>query len=473
MSNERSPLYETHSHTPLCRHADGEPVEYAQAAYDRGLSGIVITCHSPMPDRFSWKVRMEPEQFDEYLRIVQHAREEYAGQVDVRVGMESDWFPGMEKWLTELHARTEFHYILGSVHPQIPEYREAYDTGDWPAFHRGYFTHLADAAETGLYDSISHPDLAKNLGSDEYDLEALLPMIRESLDRIAATGVAMELNTSGANKKVPEMNPSPAILSEMNARGIPVVIGADAHVPHRVGDAFETALDLLSKAGYLQCSYFLERERIDINLHDARKGLRRIEPQGIDASQIGFTPPAVMTLPEEAFVIERHSVTVLILCTGNSARSIMGEYLLKTAGKVRFDAHSAGAAPTGKVNPFAVKYLDSIGIGATDGTSKHVDDLSHIDFKLVITVCDNAAETCPIWPKDTAVAHWSFPDPAAVEGTDEEKLAAFTKIGEQLRTRMRLLACLPAEHMSKERLQSSAQAIHDRLQEKVEKVTAA
>ena len=98
--------------------------------------------------------------------------------------------------------------------------------------------------------------------------------IAESLDRIARTGVAMELNTSGLNKQVPEMNPFPEMLIEMHRRGIPVVIGSDAHTPERVGDGFHPALDLLERCGYREISFFLSRARYTVPLDIARQRMR-------------------------------------------------------------------------------------------------------------------------------------------------------------------------------------------------------
>lgn len=266
-------VYETHSHTPMCKHAEGEPEEYARMAWERGLKGLTVTCHGPLPDRISSSVRMTPEQFPEYLDLVARAREVWAGRVDVRLGLESDFLPGLEKWTEALHQKAEFHYILGSVHPHIREYRERYMGTGWPDFHRTYFRHLAEAAETGLFDCLAHPDIVKNLGAAEWDLSALMPDIQRALDRIAATGVSMELNTSGVNKLVAEMNPGPSILREMCLRGIPVVVGADAHIPTRVGDGYRAAYDLLESVGYRNVGYFTARKRQELPIAEARASL--------------------------------------------------------------------------------------------------------------------------------------------------------------------------------------------------------
>jgi histidinol-phosphatase (PHP family) len=280
MNNFMSALvYETHSHTPLCKHAEGFPVDLAAAAEARGLKGIVFTCHCPLPDGMSAGVRMAPSEWECYQELVQTAREEFDGRVDVRLGVESDWLPGLEPWLEKLHGSAPLHYVLGSVHPQIQEYKDLFLTGDWPAYHRQYFSNLAEAAETGLFDCLSHPDLVKNYGTETWDLTTLMPHILNCLDRIAATGIAMELNTSGRNKTLPEMNPGPEILRAMRERNIPVVVGADAHDPGRVGDNFGEAFDLLASCGYEQVRYFIDRKPVDLLLEDARASLSLLNDQ--------------------------------------------------------------------------------------------------------------------------------------------------------------------------------------------------
>lgn len=268
-------LYESHMHTPLCKHAEGEPEEYAAAAEARGLKGIIVTCHNPIPGGWAAWVRMDPEELGTYVAMVERARRTWEGRVDVRLGMESDFVPGMEPWLEKLHASQPFNHILGSVHPQVPDYQEIYFRGDWFAYQKLYFEHLAQAAESGLFDTIAHPDLVKNLAPDEWKLERIWPYLLRALDRIAESGSAMELNTSGVNKLLPEMNPGPEILREMARREIPVVIGADAHVPERVADGYEDAMDLLEAAGYRKIHYFLERVRHEVDIPVARASLKK------------------------------------------------------------------------------------------------------------------------------------------------------------------------------------------------------
>ncbi|MEZ4580078.1 MAG: PHP domain-containing protein [Caldilineaceae bacterium] len=98
-------LYESHMHTPLCKHARGNPTEYAAVAWERGLKGIVVTCHNPPVDGWSPQVRMAEDQFDTYVELIEEARAQWAGRVDVRMGLECDFVPGMEQAIEAQLAR--------------------------------------------------------------------------------------------------------------------------------------------------------------------------------------------------------------------------------------------------------------------------------------------------------------------------------------------------------------------------------
>lgn len=130
---------------------------------------------------------------------------------------------------------------------------------------------------------------------------------------------------------------------------------------------------------------------------------------------------------------------VLILCTGNSARSVLGEYLLRAKGKGRFEVHSAGSHPTGRVNPLAIRTLkEKYGLDASGARSKSWDEFKGVKFDFVITVCDNAKEACPVWPGQPMIAHWGSPDPAGVEGTEDVKHRSFVDVASQIARRVDL-----------------------------------
>lgn len=268
-------FYDSHMHTPLCKHAWGEPEEYAAQGLKSGLKGIIFTCHCPMPDGYWPTVRMADSEFDTYVSMVQRAADAYKGKLDVCLGMESEFFPGCEKWIEKLHGRADFDYILGAVHWQAKEYLNKYESGTIENFRRIYFEHLAQSAESGLYDCLAHPDLVKNYHPDSWCFAIIKNTVSSVLDRIAKTGVAMELNTSGLNKSYSEMNPGNEMLRMMAERNIPVVIGSDAHKAVRVGEHFITALNNLGEAGYEKVSYFQKRQRIDLKISDVLASVRK------------------------------------------------------------------------------------------------------------------------------------------------------------------------------------------------------
>ena len=274
--SQQPTLYETHMHTPLCKHATGQPEDYAAVAEQRGLKGIIVTCHNPVINGWATKYRMELNQFDEYLTMVSRAQETWAGRVDVRLGLESDYYPGAESWLAELHDKAEFHHVLGSVHSLLPDYKGRYYNGSLEGYYRTHFRHLAMAAESGLFDTLAHPDLIKILEPKSWNLDQVLDEVRRSLDRIAKTDVALELNTSGLNKPLAEMHPSETILAEMRERNIPVVVGADAHEPGRVAANFEDALELLKKVGYSHTHIVLNRQRHPVEIDTALRSLKPV-----------------------------------------------------------------------------------------------------------------------------------------------------------------------------------------------------
>ena len=159
-------------------------------------------------------------------------------------------------------------------------------------------------------------------------------------------------------------------------------------------------------------------------------------------------------------------MNVLFLCTGNSARSILAEAYLNHAGKGKFRAYSAGSKPGGKVNPFAIELLAKNSMAVDDLRSKSWDEFAAPgapQMDIVITVCDSAAsEPCPYWPGQPATAHWGVPDPAAVEGSDEDKRRAFLKAYATLSNRINLLLSLPAATLDRLALQRHLKEIGTR-----------
>ncbi len=156
------------------------------------------------------------------------------------------------------------------------------------------------------------------------------------------------------------------------------------------------------------------------------------------------------------------TLNVLFLCTHNSARSILAEAILNHIGKGRFKAWSAGSSPreNQQPNPLGLQVLKSAGIAIDGLRSKSWDEFAGADapqMDLVITVCDNAAgEVCPYWPGQPATAHWGYPDPSDVEGTEAQRLEAFRQTLHVMKRRLDILLSLPREKLAKTLLQSTA-----------------
>jgi arsenate reductase len=154
---------------------------------------------------------------------------------------------------------------------------------------------------------------------------------------------------------------------------------------------------------------------------------------------------------------------VLFLCTGNSARSILGEALINHWGRGKFRGFSAGSHPKGQVHPIALELLKQMHMPTDNLRSKSWDEFAtpsspHLDF--VFTVCDNAAgEVCPFWPGQPMTAHWGLEDPAAVEGSETDKWLAFRKTFSQLESRIKIFTSLPLTSLDRIKLQEHLDAI--------------
>lgn len=161
--------------------------------------------------------------------------------------------------------------------------------------------------------------------------------------------------------------------------------------------------------------------------------------------------------------MSKPAFNVLFLCTGNSARSILAEALLNKSGHGRFRAFSAGSFPVGRVNPYAAHELRIMGADPASFRSKSWNEFAGpeappMDF--VITVCDQAAgEVCPTWPGQPISAHWGIPDPVQVQGDDETKRVAFSRVAHQLQTRINLFVSLPHDKLDRMAMEHAVRRI--------------
>jgi histidinol-phosphatase (PHP family) len=255
-------LPDYHMHTALCRHAEGAVGDYRSAAGKKGLQEICFTDHAPNPDGYDPAHRMGMADFPEY-------REAVAGVQDgamprVLFGIEADYYQGCEPFLESWLPAQGFDLVLGSVHFingwgfDNPEERYVWNSVDITGTWKTYFETLGRLIETRLFDAVSHLDIPKKFGHRPPDRD-LKAMVLPVLDRMAETGMGMELNTSGLRKPVGEIYPSALIVALAHERDIPICFGSDAHSPGDVGADFDAALRLAREAGYTD--YFRIRER--------------------------------------------------------------------------------------------------------------------------------------------------------------------------------------------------------------------
>lgn len=194
-----------------------------------------------------------------------------------------------------------------------------------------------------------------------------------------------------------------------------------------------------------------------------RDGAREDAPDGIrQSTEFRAVCPTTAICMRRTMADTTPLRRILILCTGNSARSQIAEALLSRKGSGRFEVASAGSRPAPRVNPWAVRVLEEHGIPWGGRTPRGLDGLEHEQWDFVITVCDRARESCPIFPGTPVLAHWGMPDPAEVEGSDAEKLRAFRETYITLDRRLDLLLSLPVEKLDRLVLEREVQAIGGR-----------
>lgn len=257
-----------HMHTPLCRHAVGEPVEYARQALEMGLTEIGFSDHSPMrqDDFDNW--RMFDRQLDEYVAKVRLAQKEFP-QLTIRLALEVDYLPGQEEWISSLAARHPWDYFIGSVHyvsdtwdidnpAKLSEWKKRDPFEVWQA----YFKRLAMAAESGLFEIIGHADLPKKFGIRP--AQDCTPLYRDFLAAVVRSGCAIELNTAGLRKDCREIYPERKLLQLAFENHIPITFGSDAHAPGEVGADLNQAIDLARSVGYSETCRFNRRQRESI-----------------------------------------------------------------------------------------------------------------------------------------------------------------------------------------------------------------
>lgn len=262
-------LTDYHTHTPLCRHAEGEPEQYLDQALAADLAEYGISDHAPQaPEPFDdW--RMLEDELPKYFAWIETARRHAAGRIPVRAGLECDWLPGCHDWIGRLDGQYNWDYLIGSIHYlgdqwdfDNPKWLGRWAEIDVEEIWTLYWKEYTAMARSGLFDLLGHPDLIKKFSyRPAGDLRRFYDPVIEA---IAGSKTAIELNTAGFHKPCAEQYPSTEFLTLAAEAQIPITLSSDAHHPSEVARDFDKGLQLIKEAGFTRLCRFQNRERTQV-----------------------------------------------------------------------------------------------------------------------------------------------------------------------------------------------------------------
>jgi histidinol-phosphatase (PHP family) len=265
----RVPLVDYHVHTARCGHAVGTMERYVEHAIQAGLSELGFSDHLFMywlpADARDPELGMAEWEHEFYVEDVERCRSRYASDITIRLSIEADYIPGHEQALENILKRSDWDYVIGSVHFiddwgfDDSRYLAGFDRWDIDALYGRYFELVGASAETGLFDTIGHADLVKKFGhrprADQLESYARLAQ------RFARAGVCVEVNTAGLRRPCAEVYPHPDLLDACRQAGVPATFASDAHAPTDVARDLDAAADILRQAGYTDFLKLAARRR--------------------------------------------------------------------------------------------------------------------------------------------------------------------------------------------------------------------
>ena len=263
-------LIDYHMHTPLCRHASGEPREYVEHGLRVGLKEVGFSDHNPMPKGYEDNWRMHRNEMERYLEMIEEAQVHFATQIPVKLGIECDFRPGSEEFVRDTINQRRFDYVIGSVHyigdwvfdnpDDLTQWNQCDVFDAW----RQYFDLVTQAANSGMFDIMAHPDLVKKFG--HVPKEDCTPLFESFLQVVKRNDLTLEINTAGLRKPVKEIYPSCAMLEIARKMDIPISLASDAHKPEEVGCNFSEAVALARSVGFTHIARYNKRKRAMVPL---------------------------------------------------------------------------------------------------------------------------------------------------------------------------------------------------------------
>jgi len=251
-----------HIHTYLCHHAEGQPQDYLAYAETKSIPAICFTDHAPTPHNYDVECRMSMDDFPFYQKMIKELK---SSRTKVLIGIEADYYPGAEKFLSEWLPKQKLDLVIGSVHYindwgfDNPKFADRWKKVDVEVIWEKYFELLCKLVDLHLFDIVGHLDVTKRFGFKP-STDTIKQLAGKAMDKIAKAKMAIEINTSGLRRPVGEIYPSADLLKMARERNIPIVFGSDAHKPDEVGYAFDKAIELAKNCGYNEMLIFNNRQ---------------------------------------------------------------------------------------------------------------------------------------------------------------------------------------------------------------------
>jgi histidinol-phosphatase (PHP family) len=265
-------MIDYHTHTYLCKHADGTPEEYLAAAEKSGLTELGISDHCPWPSGYDTKWRMKTSEYPLYQNIIERLKK-LKSPVAIKYGIELDWVPGN---MTESYAniaKYDYDYVIGSIHyiedfpfdaPETLPVWEIEGKAEW--VWNNYYKLMLDYVSEGKFDIIGHFDLPKKFGNRPPDSKTINNLVNEIITAAADNKIAIEINTSGLRKPIKEIYPNLNILKNAASKDVMLTFGSDAHSPKEIAANFTEAKQLAKEAGFTKYHSFTKRIPTPIQL---------------------------------------------------------------------------------------------------------------------------------------------------------------------------------------------------------------